>query len=438
MKTKVGAALGLVLPLALVFAGGSTGFAKSQPAATTQSNGPLVLWVDAPRVSAVKAFEKAYPHIKVEMNIINDNIGNDALRGKFQLFNEAGSGWPDAIFTPTNSDISWMTSPQIHYAANLTNLVPKSIQNGYAPAANAACHIDGKVMCLRNDDAADVLWYNAKLFKEWHYTPPKTWPQYEALGLKIAKQHPGYYVGLIGNDYTFDRYFWGSGCPANELVGPNTVKIDLQSPDCTRMVKLLDTLLKAKVLSTAGLFSSQSNAVAKKLVMTPGATWYGEFEFNDAWHIPAGQITATYPLTWPGFPYTGDEGGGMWVMSSHISGKLRQEALKFIEFVATNPKNQVDLAPTFPAYGPDEQAWLQKNVVDAHYFADPQQIVKAFKQAVKMVWTGHPYTEFDPDGIWDTTVVPALEQGKNLAQIWPTYQRELVNYAQLYGYNVKQ
>lgn len=405
--------------------------------AASSSTKPLVLWVDAPRVSAVKAFEKAYPHIKVQMNIINDNIGNDQMQGKFQLFNKAGSGWPDAIFFPTNSDIAWASGKQIHYTANLTHLVPKSIQQGYAKAAIAPCMINGQLMCLRNDDAADLLWYNAKLFKQWGYTAPKTWPQYEALGLKIAKQHPGYYVGVVGTSYTFDRYFWGSECPANSLVGNNTLNINLNSPNCTRMVTLLDKLLAAKVLATSGMFdSATSTKVGPKLVMTPGATWYGVFEFKDNWKIPAGQITASMPLVWPGQHVTGDEGGGLWGVSSHIHGQQLKNALKFVEFVNTNPANQVQLAPTLPAYGPDEMPWLNLNVMKSNYFADKKTMVKAMIQATKMVWTGHPYTQYSPDGVWDSTVAPALVRGETLKQIWPTYQSQLINYAQLYGYNV--
>lgn len=431
-RARLGALFATVA-LAGMFA--AYGTATAAPA--KQSKGTLLVWIDAPRVSAYKAFEKAYPNIKVQMNLENDNIGNDQEEGKFELFNKTGSGWPDVIFFPTNSDISWASGPKIHYTAVLNNLLPKSLQKGFAPAAIAPCMVNGKLVCLRNDDAADVLWYNAKLFKAWGYTPPKTWPQYEALGLKIAKQHPGYYVGTLGTSYAFDRYFWGSECPANQLVGKNRVRIDLQSPNCMRMVNLLDTLLKAKVLSTAGLFTSaMSSKVGPKLVMTPGATWYGVFEFQDAFHTPAGQITAAPPLTWPGQHVTGDEGGGLWGVSSHISGQRLKNALTFLTFVATNPKNQVDLAPTLPAYGPDELPWLKHNVVHASYFADKTTMVHAMIQATKMVWSGHPYTQFDPDGIWDNTVAPALVRGETLAQIWPTYQSQLVNYAQLYGYQV--
>ena len=61
------------------------------------------------------------------------------------------------------------------------------------------CTVNGKVYCLRNDLAQVVLWYNAALMKKWGYQVPTTWPQYEALGLKVAKQHPGYLVGNAGD-----------------------------------------------------------------------------------------------------------------------------------------------------------------------------------------------------------------------------------------------
>jgi ABC-type glycerol-3-phosphate transport system substrate-binding protein len=434
-KVRWTAVIGVLTLLVSVLAGANP---VTSAQGHQQSSGPLVVWVDPPRVSAVKAFEKAYPNIPVKMNIINDNIGNDQLRGKFELFNKSGSGWPDVIFFPTNSDISWASSSQIHYTANLTHLLPGWVLKGYAKAAIWPCVINGQYMCLRNDDAADVLWYNAKLFKQWGYTPPRTWPQYEALALKIAKQHPGYYVGTVGTSYAFDRFFWGSECPANQLIGPDKVKIDLNSPNCLRMVNLLDKLLKAKVLLTTGLFTSATDQVGTKIVMTPGATWYGVFEFQDAFHVPAGQITASMPLVWPGQNVTGDEGGGLWGVSSHIGGQLLKNALKFLVFVTTNPKNQVDLVPTLPAYGPDEMPWLERNVIQSNYFADKATMVKAMIAATKMVWLGHPYTEFDPDGIWDQTVAPALVRGETLKQIWPTYQNQLVNYAQLYGYQVSQ
>ena len=207
--------------------GGSFAQASSKSAAIT-------VWVDAPRVPAVKAFEKAYPNIPVKLNVNNDLPGASQLEQKFALFNQAGSGWPDAIFFPDNDDVSWASSAKIHYTANLAPLLPANIKAGYAAAAIAPCVYGTKWECVRNDVAPDVLWYNATLFKQWGYTPPTTWPQYETLSLQIAKDHPGYFTGMLGDAYAPDRYLWASGCPTNDQLSATVVHININDPKCTR------------------------------------------------------------------------------------------------------------------------------------------------------------------------------------------------------------
>ena len=69
----------------------------------------------------------------------------------------------------------------------MNNIISKSVQKGYPAAVAAPCILGGKLYCLRNDVAPDVLWYNAKLMKEWGYKVPTTYPQYQALGVEIGK-----------------------------------------------------------------------------------------------------------------------------------------------------------------------------------------------------------------------------------------------------------
>jgi ABC-type glycerol-3-phosphate transport system substrate-binding protein len=400
---------------------------------------PLTIWVDPPRVPAVDAFEKAFPSIKIQINVLSDNVGNDQLQGKFELFDRVGSGWPDVIFFPTEDDIAWASDPQINYALNLTKLAA-NVRGGFPKAALAPCVINGQLRCLRNDDGADVLWYNAVLFKKWGYTAPTTWPQYEALGLKIAQQHPGYYVGLLGDSYAEGRYLWASECPTNLPVGVNKVEIDLNSPNCTRMENLLDTLLKAKVVATSGIVdSSTATSVGPKLVMTPGAEWYGSYLYEGTYHVPAGQITAGPSLTWPGEDVTGAEGGAFWTVSSHLSGQLQAEAVKFAEWAATSPIWQVNVSvATFPAYSSDQRPWLQKNVIsNAYYYApDRQAQANAMAAATRIVWSGRAYDQYDTGEIWQQVITPALTQGKNLASVWAEFQTQLVDTAKSFGYSV--
>ena len=220
----------------------------------------------------------------------------------------------------------------------MNNIISKSVQKGYPAAVAAPCILGGKLYCLRNDVAPDVLWYNAKLMKQWGYKVPTTYPQYQALSVQIGKQHPGYYAAMLGDDYAVERYLWGSGCPTNDLVGPNKVLIDLNAPSCTRVETMLDALIAAKVASPVGIFDTDAAKIGAKLVMTPGAAWYGVYLFEDTFKVPAGQITATVPLSWPGtVAGTGDEGGGLWSMSSHISGQRQADTATFMEFMASEP-----------------------------------------------------------------------------------------------------
>ena len=124
-KFGLAASVGITAAMAMLLAGCGAS-ANTSPSTTTQSSGPLTVWVDAPRVSAVKAFEKAYPNIPVKMNLISTTVTNSQLEAQIQLFNKSGSGWPDVLWFSSLSNISWAASPTINYAANLTNLVPKS------------------------------------------------------------------------------------------------------------------------------------------------------------------------------------------------------------------------------------------------------------------------------------------------------------------------
>ena len=70
--------------------------------------------------------------------------------------------------------------------------------SNFSTGALAPCR-ERRGVCLRNDLAPVVLWYNATLMKQWGYQVPTTWPQYEQIGQEVAKQHPGYIVGRGGH-----------------------------------------------------------------------------------------------------------------------------------------------------------------------------------------------------------------------------------------------
>ena len=122
----------------------------------TDSGGRITVWVDPPRVPAVNAFQRAFPDIPVVVNTINGNVGSTELQQKFVLFNQAGAGWPDAIFFPSNDDIAWAAWTKINYVRDIS-VDLKDVIDQYPSSVIAQCNIDGQYRCLRNDAAPGAL-----------------------------------------------------------------------------------------------------------------------------------------------------------------------------------------------------------------------------------------------------------------------------------------
>lgn len=432
-KKHAAAAATVAALLALTACGGSAGGAAP---AQTDSGGEITVWVDPPRVPAAEAFQQAYPEIPIRINQIEGTVGGKSLQQQFAQFNQAGQGWPDAIFFPSNDDIAWASGKQINYTADLTTLLPDVIE-GYEDAVIAPCNIDGQIRCLRNDAAPDVFWYSKTFFDANGYTVPTTWEEYGQLAVRIAQENPGAVSGFTGDAYAPDRYLWASGCPTNDRRSETEVRINLDDPTCQRAKDLLSTLVAGKAVSSLGIFDADAATVGKNLVMSPGAAWWGDYLFNQTWQIPAGQMTAVEPLTWQGesAPATGNEGGGLWGVSNRITGKQLENTLAFARFVATDPAWQVELSTGLPAYGPVQDAWAAKQS-ETNYFADNDTTFAAMKSAIGYVQPDHAYMLFNTGSVWTETIAPALVSGQSVDDAWGAFGTELVNQAKAIGYTV--
>ena len=419
--------------------GGSSGSGSSTKDGFTQvsqSAGPLTVWVDSTRVPAAQAYQKAHPNIK--LNVVTydgDANGSNTLQTKVELFDRTGKGWPDVVFSAENNEVSWAVSAGFTAPLNM-GLIPSSTLSNFAGGALDPCTVGGKVYCLRNDLAMDVLWYNAKLMKQWGYQVPTTWPEYEQLGLKVAKQHPGYLVGNAGDTFTPEIYMWASQCKANDITGLRTVTVNVTSPECTRMASLLDTLIKAGSMSKLSVFSTAFDKNEKgKVLMLPGPAWFGGavFDTTSGLNVPKGEMAAAPSPQWPGSaaPSTGDVGGGLWLLSAHSS--HLKEAVDFLTWVTGNNAYQADLAPGYPAYTPAATAWLANQAKSGYYATD---ISPVLQQAAGQVWSGWGYGQFSEEAIWAASIDPGLTAGKTIVSMLPAWQSAITEHAQADGYQV--
>ncbi|WP_349897516.1 ABC transporter substrate-binding protein [Parafrigoribacterium soli] len=441
MKSKrvfsLSGVIAIVALTSLALSGCAGGDSGTKAEKQTDSGGKITVWVDPPRVPAAEAFKKAHPEIKIDVVQIDGTVGGQTVKQAFANFDSAKSGWPDAIFFPSNDDIAWATNSTSNYAADLTKLLPDVIK-GYDPAVLSFCDFDGKIRCLRNDAAPDVFWYNKKFFDDNGYSLPTTWEEYGSLAVKIAAEHPGKISGFLGDAYAVNRYLQGSDCPTNGRLSETEAHINLKDPNCVRATKLLSTMYQGKALTTQGIFDGDADKAGVNLVMSPGAAWWGNYLFRDTWKIPAGEMSAVAPLTWKGDskPTAGNEGGGLWGVSSHIKGKQLANALTFAKFVATDPAWQVELSTGLPGYGPDQDKWLAKMEADK-YFADIPTTQDAMKSAAGAV-APYSYMLYDTGSVWTETVSPTLIAGKTVDDAIDKFGTTLVNKAKSIGYTVKE
>ncbi len=415
---------------------GSTGTSGSQngfkPAA--QTGGTLTVWVDSTRLAAAQLYQKQ--HSEVKMDIVTydgDANGSNYLQTKVSLFNRTRGGWPDVVFSSQNNEASWAV--QAGFLAPLNKgLIPQATLDGWANGANAPCTVDGTVYCLRNDLSQTVLWYNEKLMKQWGYDVPTTWEQYQALGGKVATEHPGYLVGDAGDTFAPEIYLWAGKCGANQITGPKAVTVNTTSAQCTKMATLLDTLIKNKTISLSSVFSSDFDKnSADKVLMLPGPAWYGGALFQGTFKTPAGQIALAPMPQWSGdsTPSVGNVGGGTWLLSAH-SANLKA-ATAFLTWVTTSDDYQGKVAPGYPAYAAAARAWLA-NQASSHYYVG--DIGGPLQAAAGQVWSGWGYGQFSQEAIWAATVTPGLNAGKSIVSQLPAWHDAIVDYARSDGYQV--
>jgi len=282
--------------------------------------------------------------------------------------------------------------------------------------------------------------------KDFGYTVPKTMDEFAKIGADIAKNHPGYSLGSLGNLGMYSSFLWPSQCPVNQAKGANVVKIAPKDPKCTRATALVQPMIDSGVLSTEAPWDAEFLAKygkANKVVMTIGPSWFGEFVIRPAgsWAVPAGQITAAPMPMWAGetVNYSGEWGGGIYTVSPHS--KFPKEALAFAIFMVSDKRNVVDVAnpdgskgaPTFPASAKGNALWKAKVSADKYYAADPYP---AMLDASKKIFAGEKPVSYDSNSAMEGQFSNELKKSKDAQAALEAFAVYATNLAKQLGYKV--
>ena len=406
--------------------------------AAVADDGAITVWADATRQPAVEAFIAAHPEVKV--NLVVDD-GSSGASGTFQtkigLADQAGEGWPDVVFSTQNNDAAWASKETngVQAFAQVLNdgFLDQSFLDGFTPGALDPVTVDGKVYGLRNDLAPVLFWYNKTLLAEFGYEAPTTWEDYQALGDKLAADHPGYFLGAIGDSFEGPYiYYWSGEAPIFQVNG-DTFSSNVADPNTVKVNALIDHMVANKTLTLDSLFGANFVANASKLVAIPGAAWYAGALFQNPGNVNAkpGDWVAAPPLYWKdGNKVTGNVGGGVWYASSHTQ---NPEAVKtFLKFVVSDTK--VAGTGGLPAYKAAADAWLDAQAASGFFAGD---FKTAISTAASSVWNGWGYPNFSPETAWAKVITPGLAAGKTMADLSADWQKEMQNEAQVVGYTIK-
>ncbi len=394
---------------------------------------PITVWIDAARKPMFDLWVKTHPD---QASLVKSEIvDRGQFASKVLLFNNSGSGWPDVVFAEP-SIVQAVADAAHDYPMDLTPWVDKTVVGNFVPGSLDPCYSqDKKLLCLRNDLAPNVLWYDKTQMDKFGYTVPTTWEDFQALGDKLVKEHPGYIMGTADNEPT--EYMWASGCPVAHPLSMAKVQINTADPKCLRVAQMVDHMTANGSLSRLGPFDPKFIALGNqgKILMDICAAWCGDYVFNGTYYKPdqlKNQLAAALPPKWAADDkaYTGNWGGAAWAVSKHT---VNPKLAVAIAVYMTTDIDVTQIVGTMPAYGPAADAWAKKLDSSKLYAANPYAVMK---QAVGMV--NPNYTDvvrYDLIAGFKAFLT-AVEQGKPTVPTLPDVQKALVDLAGKQGYEV--
>jgi ABC-type glycerol-3-phosphate transport system substrate-binding protein len=396
---------------------------------------PIVVWIDAARKPMADLWTKTHPDqaslVKFEI------VDRGQFASKVLLFNNSGSGWPDVVFA--EASIVMKTADAAHdFPGDLTPWVDPTLLAKYVPGANDPCMTaDKKLLCLRNDLAPMVLWYDKTQMDKFGYTVPTTWDEFQALGDKVATEHPGYVLGSAHNEPV--TFMWPSGCQIANQLDLADVVINTTDPRCTRVAKMIDHMVANGSLSNLGPFDPKYIALGNtgKILMMVCAAWCGDYVFNGTYYKPEqlkNQLAAALVPKWPDADkaYTGAWGGAAWMVSKHtINPKL---AVSIAVYMTTD-LDVTQIVGTMPAFQPAADAWAKKLDTSKLYASNPYNIMVQASNMINPAYTDVVRYDVVTAGL--AAFNTAVEQKKPTLDTLPDVQKTMTDLAEKEGYNVK-
>jgi len=394
----------------------------------------LTVWSDTPRLEVYERYDEL--DNGVSLNVVT--VAPNELVAKLQLALRADGEVPDVVWLSSTDYAAQLSTRRTNFLADLGEHVSEDILAEFSEGANTPCTVNGKLLCLRNDIAQMVTWYDAPLMEELGLEVPETWSDFEAIGETLAGLEEDYYIGSAVEPYPILITLASSDCEIGFPVegAEDTIRVDLGSDECLRAARMMDRMRESGVLADVGPFDPAFAEVAKdrRVPLMVSATWFGEYVMRPTYEMPEGTLTAALPPRWEDQdqPRVWSWGGGAHGVNKD-SGNL-DAAVDLVVWATTDIENQKQ-AVTLPAHEPSAAEWVQSINEDGYYHGDRLgEVLLASAEFSHPSLTSLRLRAVDAIG---KVVVPGLGSGQSLEELLPTLEAELRNNARLNGYTVE-
>lgn len=314
------AAAAVSLTAALVVGAGSTALASTKTIRFTVSQ------VSAPEYkllqSYVKAFEAHNPGITVDLTEIPFASYDSTIETQIR-----GGAGPDLMAVNFVDLGTW------HSAGYLANVLPLMKKSGWNPSSFNPFYKDGTIAGgqwgIPIDNDVRALYYNAKIFSQYHLQPPRTWQQLPGL-CKTLHSHGVYCLSLDTNsNWSAVWEVLGDLQLANggRILNPSGSKaIAGQSPGTVAAYTLLLKTLRPYYPPGISSMSDQVNATLLekgKLALQEDGPW--NVPVLEAAHMAYGKEFGIIPLPVSTLTHKTMSAGGGWFLG--INAKSQNTAL---------------------------------------------------------------------------------------------------------------
>lgn len=327
-----------------------------------------------------EAFKAQYPGIKVVNDAVSGGAGSNA---KAVLASRMNADKPPSTFqvhVGNGSLKSWVEAGKL---APLNSLFKsQGWYNDFPKSLLKLATFNGKIYAVPVDmQRANVLWYNVKIFKEYHLTPPTSWTEF-VTDAKILQSH-GITPMALANHGNWETTLLWSDILLGTVGYSNYNKImDGSIPLNSAGVKQASETYLEVMKYTNSNASSLHWAQADQMVAQ------GQAAMNVMGDWAAGYFTTTAGLT-PGkqfgwAPTPGTKGifaavSDAFGLPTGLSGKAKQNAIDFLKVLGSNKAQEKfnplkgTFSPRLDANPADYNAYSRSAMVS--YKKDPLVLV---------------------------------------------------------------